>query len=66
MKRVIEPLKQMGARIKSNEGKLPLTIKGGALQGITYHSPIASAQVKSCLLLAGLKAQGKTIIQWVY
>lgn len=60
MKRVIEPLSQMGANIESNENKLPLKIKGNKLQGITYFSPIASAQVKSCLLLAGLSANGKT------
>ncbi len=62
MKRVIEPLSQMGAEIISNDNKLPLKIKGQKLNGITYHSPIASAQVKSCLLLAGLGAQGKTRI----
>ncbi|MBE7707683.1 MAG: 3-phosphoshikimate 1-carboxyvinyltransferase [Cyanobacteria bacterium SIG27] len=62
MKRIIEPLSQMGAEIISNDNKLPLKIKGQNLNGITYHSPIASAQVKSCLLLAGLGANGKTRI----
>jgi len=62
MKRVIEPLSKMGAKIESNENKMPLKIKGSKLQGITYNSPIASAQVKSCLLLAGLGANGKTKI----
>ena len=62
MKRVIEPLGKMGAIIESNDNKMPLKIKGRSLEGITYHSPIASAQVKSCLLLAGLNAQGKTRI----
>lgn len=62
MKRIIEPLEMMGAKISSNEGKLPLKIKGNLLNGITYFSPIASAQVKSCLLLAGLGAKGKTKI----
>lgn len=62
MKRVIEPLSQMGAKISSNDNKLPLKINGSELQGITYHSPIASAQVKSCLLLAGMGAKGKTRI----
>lgn len=62
MKRVIEPLSLMGAEISSNENKLPLEIKGKNLEGITYHSPISSAQVKSCLLLAGLNANGKTRI----
>lgn len=62
MKRVIEPLSKMGANIESNDNKLPLKIKGNKLEGITYNSPIASAQVKSCLLLAGLNAKGKTRI----
>ena len=62
MKRIIEPLSQMGAVIISNENKMPLKIKSSNLIGINYHSPIASAQVKSCLLLAGLGAQGKTRI----
>ena len=62
MKRIIEPLNQMGTQITSNENKMPLKIKGSILNGITYQSPIASAQVKSCLLLAGLGANGKTRI----
>lgn len=62
MKRIIEPLEKMGAVIESNENKMPLKIKGSNLQGITYQSPIASAQVKSCLLLAGLGSNGKTRI----
>ena len=62
MKRVIEPLSQMGANIESNENKLPLKIKGSNLNSATYYSPIASAQVKSCLLLAGLQAKGETKI----
>ena len=62
MKRIIEPLSKMGAEIISNDNKLPLKIKGQNLNAITYHSPIASAQVKSCLLLAGLGANGKTRI----
>jgi len=62
MKRIIEPLSKMNAQIESNENKLPLKINGNKLQGITYFSPIASAQVKSCLLLAGLNANGKTRI----
>lgn len=60
MKRVISPLEQMGASILSNDYKAPLTIKGSPLHGITYESPIASAQVKSCILLAGLNAEGET------
>ncbi len=54
MKRIIEPLTQMGAIIESNEYKAPLKITGQDLHAIDYTSQIASAQVKSCLLLAGL------------
>ena len=60
MKRIIEPLTLMGADITSVDGHAPLTIKGRPLQGITYQSKLASAQVKSCLLLAGLNAEGET------
>ncbi len=64
MDRVINPLIQMGALIESNDGKLPLKIKGGqTLKGIHYDLPVASAQVKSCILLAGLYAQGETCIK---
>ena len=66
MKRIIEPLSKMGAKISSNDNKLPIKIKGGNLKAITYYSPIASAQVKSCLLLAGLGAEGKTKIYEPY
>lgn len=63
MKRVIEPLKLMGADISSMDGKAPLCIKGTQLHGIEYTSQISSAQVKSCILLAGLNTttNGKTI-----
>jgi 3-phosphoshikimate 1-carboxyvinyltransferase len=61
MRRVTDPLARMGARIDSQEGLPPLHIHGGhALQGIEYTLPVASAQVKSALLLAGLYAQGDT------
>ncbi len=60
MKRVIEPLTLMGAKIESNENKAPLKIKGSKLNGITYESKIASAQVKSSILLAGFSAMGET------
>lgn len=60
MKRVIAPLELMGAKIDSNNGKAPLTIYGQKLHGIDYVSELSSAQVKSCLLLAGLNADGKT------
>ena len=54
MRRVTEPLKQMGAEIKEKGDGLPLTIRGGKLRGLTYTSPVASAQVKSAILFAGL------------
>ena len=61
MKRVTDPLTTMGAKIETNDGKAPLSIKGNrTLNGIHYDMPMASAQVKSCLLLAGLYAQGTT------
>lgn len=60
MRRVIDPLKKMGAVIYDTDGKLPVKIVGGALGGIDYDMPIASAQVKSALLLAGLNA-GDTV-----
>ena len=54
MRRVTEPLKQMGADINERGDGLPLTIRGGNLRGLTYASPVASAQVKSAILFAGL------------
>ncbi len=63
MERVIKPLSAMGAKITSREGKPPLRITGGALQAIEYKMPVASAQVKSCLLFAGLFADGETRIE---
>ena len=65
MRRVTEPLAKMGAQIGVTEmGTAPLKIEGGhALQGISYAMPVASAQVKSCLLLAGLYAGGRTCVQ---
>ena len=62
MKRIIEPLTLMGAEISSVDGHAPLTIKGRKLKGINYHSKLASAQVKSCILLAGLNAEGETTV----
>ena len=63
MKRIIEPLRRMGAEIESEEdGYAPLRIKGGGLKGIEYNLPVASAQVKSSILLASLFAKGKTKI----
>ena len=60
MERVIKPLSAMGAQIASQEGKPPLQITGGTLKAIDYKMPVASAQVKSCLLFAGLFAEGET------
>ncbi|MFO8024016.1 3-phosphoshikimate 1-carboxyvinyltransferase [Thiohalophilus sp.] len=64
MKRVTDPLAEMGAKIETSEaGTPPLLIHGGqALHGIHYVMPVASAQVKSCLLLAGLYAEGETCV----
>ncbi len=64
MMRIVQPLSMMGARIETAEGGTPpLRITGNPeLKGIEYHSPIASAQVKSCLLLAGLYAAGRTAV----
>lgn len=64
MRRVTEPLAMMGAVIETTDaGTAPLRIRGGQiLKGIDYNMPVASAQVKSCLLLAGLYAQGKTCV----
>jgi len=66
MKRIIEPLGLMGAEISSNDGKAPLHIAGKHLHGINYISRNASAQVKSCILLAGLQACGKTTVTEPY
>lgn len=66
MKRVIDPLEQMGGDIQSNNFKAPLIISGKELNAINYNSPIASAQVKSCILLAGLNANGITTVTEPY
>jgi 3-phosphoshikimate 1-carboxyvinyltransferase len=60
MQRIIEPLQMMGANVSSADGRAPLTIQGGSLQAIDYELLVASAQVKSCILLAGLHAHGRT------
>jgi len=63
MGRVVVPLRAMGARIDARDGEFaPLTIDGTPLRGITYRLPVASAQVKSCLLLAGLLAPDETVV----
>jgi 3-phosphoshikimate 1-carboxyvinyltransferase len=63
MARVIQPLSAMGAQIVSLGGKPPLQINGGELKAIDYKMPVASAQVKSCLLFAGLFAEGETRVE---
>ena len=60
MQRIVKPLERMGARIESSEGRPPLTIHGAVLHGIEYEPEVASAQVKSAVLLAGLHARGTT------
>jgi 3-phosphoshikimate 1-carboxyvinyltransferase len=61
MQRIMTPLAQMGARIHARDGKFPpLEIEGGALRAIDYVSPVPSAQVKTCVLFAGLFAEGQT------
>ena len=64
MSRVVKPLSQMGANIWGRKGNslAPLAVKGQQLKPTHYHSPIASAQVKSCVLLAGLMVEGKTTV----
>jgi len=62
MDRVIRPLSMMGAKIQSNDGKPPLIIQGQSLGGVVYSSPVASAQVKSAILLAGLYADGEIVV----
>lgn len=59
MGRIVEPLRQMGAEITSRDGKAPLAIRPARLDGITYRMPVASAQVKSAVLLAGLYAENE-------
>ncbi len=63
MKRIADPLSQMGADIRlSNQNRPPIQIKGRSLNPITYHSPVASAQVKSCVLFAGCFTKGRTTV----
>ena len=63
MNRILDPLFQMGLKGESHDGKLPITIQNSDLNGIQYESPVASAQVKSAILLAGLGASGKTSVK---
>lgn len=62
MDRIAEPLRQMGAGVETTDGHAPVSIRGGSLRGITYPLPVASAQVKSAVLLAGLRAAGETSV----
>lgn len=64
MRRVAEPLRLMGAAIHARDGEYPpLRVRGGRLRGIRYRPPVASAQVKSAVLLAGLQAEGETTVE---
>jgi 3-phosphoshikimate 1-carboxyvinyltransferase len=60
MERIADPLRRMGAHVETTHGRAPLVIEGSRLQAIRYELPVPSAQVKSCLLLAGLFAHGRT------
>jgi 3-phosphoshikimate 1-carboxyvinyltransferase len=62
MERIAEPLRRMGARIATTDGRLPVTIEGADLNAIDYELPVASAQVKSAVLLAGIGATGRTTV----
>jgi len=64
MARVADPVRLMGAKVDGREGgnKMPLSIRGGKLKAMRFVSPVASAQVKSCVLLAGLFADGETTV----
>jgi 3-phosphoshikimate 1-carboxyvinyltransferase len=62
MERIAEPLRQMGATVETTDGHAPIVIQGGPLAPITYELPVASAQVKSAVLLAGLYADGETTV----
>jgi 3-phosphoshikimate 1-carboxyvinyltransferase len=63
MRRVLDPLAEMGAIAETGSGTLPVTVRGAALHGIDYTLPVASAQVKSAILLAGLRAEGATVVR---
>jgi 3-phosphoshikimate 1-carboxyvinyltransferase len=62
MERVAEPLRAMGAKVSTTEGRPPVTIDGGPLRGVRWQMPVASAQVKTAILLAGLQAEGTTAV----
>lgn len=62
MERVAAPLRSMGAEVNCENGCCPVNIRGGGLRGIDYELPVASAQLKSAVLLAGLQAEGPTVV----
>jgi 3-phosphoshikimate 1-carboxyvinyltransferase len=62
MERIAEPLRRMGATVETTDGHAPLVVEGGELQAIDYELPVASAQVKSAVLLAGVLAEGETTV----
>jgi 3-phosphoshikimate 1-carboxyvinyltransferase len=62
MERVAQPLRAMGARVATTDGRPPLSIEGGGLHGVSWDLPVASAQVKTAILLAGLQADGATTV----
>ena len=62
MERIAEPLRRMGARIDTTDGHAPLVVEGASLRAIDYQLPVASAQVKSAILFAGLLAEGSTTV----
>ncbi len=63
MERIRNPLEKMGAKLTLTEGHAPITIEGTALRAIDYTTPVPSAQVKTCVLLAGLQTKGKTTVR---
>jgi 3-phosphoshikimate 1-carboxyvinyltransferase len=63
MERVADPLRAMGADVRTNDGHAPVVVRGGPLQGIDHRTPVPSAQVKSAVLLAGLAAEGSTTLR---
>ena len=62
MERIAEPLRQMGVRVETTDGRAPLVVEGGRVEAIEYELPVASAQVKSAVLFAGLFAKGETTV----
>jgi len=62
MERVADPLRRMGVKVETTEGRAPIVIEGGPVNAISYELPVASAQVKSAVLLAGLYAEGETTV----